>query len=331
MNKKGIVAAGSIVVDTRYLIDAYPKKGNLTKIHYPMMTTGGLNNIVIDLARLDGTLPIKVCGLIGEDAEGNLVKETLSKYPNIDISNILARGRSTITYVMTEICSKERTFFFSHGDGGEFSIEDIDFPNLDADFFLLEYLLLLGDLDEKDEVYGTKGARVLKTAKEYGMKTIIDMVSEEKKDRYETVVRPALKYVDYYISNEIEAGGVVDDTLHDDTGILEEKMWDALNTIKEFGVSEWVVVHSPAGAYGLDCKTGVTAKVPSIKLPDGYIRGTTGAGDAFGAGMIYGAYHGMDIEKALKIGNWCAACSLGGADSNSGVVPYANYPTIKLD
>ena len=285
-NNKGIAAAGSIIVDTCYLIDAYPKKGNLTKIHYPVMSTGGLNNIVIDLARLDATLPIKVCGLVGEDAEGNLVKETLLKYPNIDISNILTRGRSAITYVMTEICSKERTFFFGHGDSGEFSIEDIDFSNLDADFFLLEYLLLLGDLDEKDEVYGTKGARVLKTAKEYGMKTIIDMVSEETKERYITVVRPALKYVDYYISNEVEASGVVEETLHDETGILEEKMWDALYKIKELGVSEWVVVHSPTGAYGLDCKTGATVRVPSIKLPEGYIRGTTGAGDAFGAGLI---------------------------------------------
>ena len=325
MNTKGIAVAGSIIVDVGYTIDLYPQKGNLTKIYNPVKSTGGVNNIVIDLARLDDTLPIKVSGLVGRDVDGEFVKTRLLQYKNVDISNIVSRGRTSITYVMTEDSSKERTFFFDSGSSTEFDIEDIDFENLAADFFLLEYLLALGILDEADKDYGTKGAKVLANAQKHGMKTVIDMISEEKKDRYQAVIHPALKYVDFYISNEVEAGGVVGYDIHDENGVREDKVWDALRQIKALGAREWVVIHSPTCAYGLDCQSGTTIAIPSLKLPAGYIKGTTGAGDAFAAGLIYAAYQGLGLEEALKIGNWCAACSLSAADSNSGVMAFEKF------
>ena len=46
----------------------------------------------------------------------------------------------------------------------EFHEKQIDFKKIKADIFHLEYLLLLGTLDQPDEDYGTKAAKVLATA-----------------------------------------------------------------------------------------------------------------------------------------------------------------------
>lgn len=104
---------------------------------------------------------------------------------------------------MTEKESKQRTFFFDPGTSLEFNEKQIDFKKIKADIFHLEYLLLLGTLDQPDEDYGTKAAKVLATAQKYEMETSVDMVSEEG-NRYPKVVWPALKYTDYCVVNEVE-------------------------------------------------------------------------------------------------------------------------------
>lgn len=329
MRREGITVAGSLIADTGYEIDQYPKKGNLTRIYNPVNTTGGVNNVLIDLARLDPELPLKVSGLIGDDEKGRFITNTLSRYGNIDLANIVVRGRTAVTYAMTEKIGKQRTFFYDPGNSPEYHVGDINFPALKAKFFLLEYLLALGTLDEEDPVYGTKAAEVLNRAQRQGMKTIIDMVSEES-DRYQRIVRPALKYVDYYISNEVEASGVADELLYDENGIMEEKLWEGLEQIRRLGVGEWVVVHAPSGSYGLNCRTGEQVKRDCIKLPPGYIKGTIGAGDAFAAGVIYAAYREADLAEALEAGTRCAVCSLSREDSNSGVTDYKKMMTMKF-
>ena len=66
-------------------------------------------------------------------------------------------------------------------------------------------MLLLDALDEPDAKFGTKAARLLAAARATGVKTSVDVVSEDS-DRFAKIVGPALKHVDYCILNEIEAG-----------------------------------------------------------------------------------------------------------------------------
>ena len=47
----------------------------------------------------------------------------------------------------------------------------------------------------------------------------------------------------------------------------------------------------------------------SLALPEGYIKGTVGAGDAFCSGVLYGAWRGMDLAEAIELGTAAAACS----------------------
>jgi len=49
---------------------------------------------------------------------------------------------------------------------------------------------------------------------------------------------------------------------------------------------------------------------PSLALPEGYIRGAAGAGDAFCSGVLYGVHEGWDIQRSLRLAVCAAAMSL---------------------
>ena len=144
----------------------------------------------------------------------------------------------------------------------------------------------------------------------------------ETGDRFRRLVPPALRYTDYCVINELEAQQVTGVPLRDPSGGLKEgNMPAALQALKGFGVSTWAAIHCPEGAFGLDEAGNYTA-LPSLALPAGYIKGTTGAGDAFCAGTLYGAHEGWTLPDALRLGTAAAACSLGAADSYSAIRPY---------
>ena len=64
---------------------------------------------------------------------------------------------------------------------------------------------------------------------------------------------------------------------------------------------------------------GEFTAVPSLKLPDGYIKGSVGAGDAFCAGVLYGLTKGMPEKEILEFASGAAACNLSEKDSVSGM------------
>jgi sugar/nucleoside kinase (ribokinase family) len=80
--------------------------------------------------------------------------------------------------------------------------EHFDFAQSDARIFYLDYLLLLDRLDQPEPISGTVAASVLQRAQKAGLKTILDLVSEDS-DRFTQIVRPALKFCDYCVLNEI--------------------------------------------------------------------------------------------------------------------------------
>ena len=156
---------------------------------------------------------------------------------------------------------------------------------------------------------GGEGLRSLQKAKELGIKTSIDLVSENS-DRYACVL-PCLPYVDNLIVNELEAGKL--------TGITptEENLPAIAQRLRALGVRERVIIHTPALAV-CESESG-TAVLPSLNLPEGYIRGTTGAGDAFCSGALIGIYYEKSDGEILDIARMAAAASLRTVDATSGL------------
>lgn len=319
--RRGIVVAGSLIADVYYRIDTYPKEGQLANMSETEWHVGGTGNMIQDLAKLAPEIPLEISALIGNDDRGNMVMEKLSCYPNVHLEHIKRKGKTPVTFVMNAQDSGERTFFFSPAACDEYGMEDIDWGKLKGSIFHLEYILIMAKVDEEDAEYGTHGARMLHEAKKRGMETSIDVVSRPREGARK-IVASALRYTDYCSVNEVEAEVATGIDLTSSEEALKAGAESALRKLKELGVAKWAVIHSPKRSYGLDCETDQYIVVPSLKLPDGFIKGNNGAGDAYCSGILYGAQRGDGLEEAMKLATACAACSLSEESGSGGMRRY---------
>ena len=328
--RKGICVAGNLIVDITYPIERWPRQSELTTITDGITRSvgGAVCNVITDLAKLDETLPLSALGVIGDDAEGEFILEQLGRHENIDLSLLGRKGTTSFTAVMSDNRTKARTFFQYRGANALFDESFIDWDRIDAEILHVGYILLLDALDQADGEYGTKMARLLAEAQSRGIRTSIDVVTESG-DRFRTLVPPALRYTDYCVINELEAQQITGVLLRDEEEKLyPEHMEEALRKMKELGVSTWAVIHCPEGGYGLDEKNHFLT-VRSLKLPEGYIKGTVGAGDAFCAGVLYGAEKGWGLAESVRLGTCAAAASLSEAGATEGMRPAAEV--LKLE
>ena len=319
MERKGIMLAGNILTDTVKMIGTYPEKGMLVTITDIKRGVGGsVPNSGMDLAIIDPSLPLFACGRVGDDDNGvyliNRMKEV-----GMDVSAIKrAKNGTSFSDVMTVEGTGERTFFHYRGANAEFCIDDVDVDAITAKMFHLGYLLLLDKVEEEDEEYGNKAARLLAEVQAKGIKTSVDVVSESS-GHFAKVVVPCLKYCNYVIINEIEASQVSGNVARDENGnLVESEVWASMEFIASKGVKDAVIVHAPEKGFILRADGSKTC-VPSLKLPKGYIKGSVGAGDAFCAGCLYGLYNGWNDEETLKFSAAAAACNLAEADSVTGM------------
>lgn len=318
--RKGICVAGNLVVDITYPIERWPRQSELTTITEGITRSvgGAVCNVVTDLARMDKSLPLSALGVIGQDAEGDFILEQLGKYRNVDLSLLGRKGATSFTAVMSDNRTKARTFFQYRGANALFDESFIDWEKIDAELLHVGYILLLDALDQEDAEYGTKMARLLAEARRRGLKTSIDVVTETG-DRFRTLVPPALRYTDYCVINELEAQQITGVPLRDESEKLyPENMKEALEQMKELGVSTWAVIHCPEGGYGLDEENRYVS-LPSLRLPESYIKGTVGAGDAFCAGVLYGAQKRWALPESIRLGTCAAAASLSEPGASEGV------------
>ena len=303
--KQGIAVAGSVLVDKINVINAYPKSGELTQIKSVNRAVGGcVPNVGIDLKKIDENLIVYACGKIGNDEEGDFVKSELASN-GLDVSGLLTdkSEKTSFTDVMS-VSGGERTFFTYAGASALFGNDDMDFDKINVDMLHLGYFLLLDKVDNGD------GLKILAKAKERGIKTSIDLVSENS-ERY-NIVLPCLKYTDNLIINEIEAGSLA--------GITPDRknIRKIAEILKSKGVKEKVIIHLPE--FGACLSDSGYTEIPSFDLPKGYIKGSTGAGDAFCAGSLYGIYKGYSDKEILEFASMCAAVSLREADAVSGLM-----------
>ena len=167
----------------------------------------------------------------------------------------------------------------------------------------LGYFLLLQKVDDGD------GLKILKAAKDAGIETSIDLVSENS-DRY-SLVLPCLPYTDYLIINELEAGKLAGmEPTADNLEAIAHKL-------KDLGVRKKVIIHMPDRSVCMSAD-GYSA-LGSYILPEGYIQGTTGAGDAFCAGALMGIYNGWNDRDIMSFASGCAVMALGAPDATSGM------------
>jgi len=309
-NRIGILAGGNWIVDAVKIVDVWPREDALANILSESRGTGGSPfNVLVDLALLGAPFPLEAAGLVGDDGHGRYILDTCA-HLGIRSSQLKITSEAPTSYtdVMTVKATGRRTFFHARGANALFGPQHLDFSHSQARIFHLGYLLLLDGMDLPCPEYGTVAAGVLARAQAAGLKTSIDVVSEDS-ERFGRIVLPALKYTDYCIMNEFEAGRVTGHSIRTASGLDFAALRMSMETLLQAGVRERVLVHFPEGGCALG-RDGDWVQHGSVVLPEGYIKGAAGAGDAFTAGVLLGWHDGLPVPEQLRLGVCAAAANL---------------------
>ena len=246
-----------------------------TSCYLTTLTTGGsAANTIHGLAMLKSDTGF--IGAIGRDETGDFFENDMKK---AGVKTMLFR-RDTMTGTAVALISpdSERTFATYLGAAVEFGADD-----LNTDFFKSFHILYLEGYLIYDKYLLEKACQL---AKENGMKIALDLASFNVVDAKRDDLREIIdKYVDIVFANEEEARSF--------TGLAPE---DALKDIA--GNTEIAVVK--IGKEGsLIMRGQEIVKVGSLPI---ITKDTTGAGDLYASGFLYGFANDLPLEKCGVIG-----------------------------
>jgi len=280
------VGFGLNAVDHLIVVPEYPAFDTKIRLLEHKQSAGGQTaTTMVSLRRLG--LKTAYAGRFGSDPEGLFGFQTLKDDDvNVDFAEVVEGARNQIAFITIDARSGERTIVWDRDDRLAYKPEDAP-----AEFGSMGRVLHLDAHDPPACV------RVAQAARKSGA-----VVSADIDNVYEGLPE-LLPLIDIMIGSKEFPRRV--------TGITDERA--ALVELKaRYGCALVGMTIGAAGAvvYG----DGSFIESPGFAAPGG-CRDTTGAGDAFHGGFLYGLLTGEDIETSLKLGNAVAAikCSALGA------------------
>jgi sugar/nucleoside kinase (ribokinase family) len=322
--RHGVLCAGSVVVDVGKTIDAYPAVERLAMIEDISLSTGGPGlNLAVDLRRLGAAFPIGLLGAVGDDAHGAFVLAECRR-SGIDTSGVrtVPDAATSFTDAMVERDGGRRTFFHHLGANAVFDASDADLGSSSARILHAGAPGLHPVMDAARPGGGNGWSALLERARSAGLRTNLELVTLAP-GRVAELARPCLPHLDSIVINELEAGSLtgIDPPAAGLDGPVD---WPALESMAvrlvEGGVSRLAVVHFPAGCVAA-APGGRTWRQGSVRVPRSDVRSTTGAGDAFAAGVILGLHDGLPVEHCLRLGAAAAAACIRNPHTSDGILP----------
>ncbi len=316
----GVVCAGSIVVDVGKIIQAYPPLDHITTIEDVSLSTGGPGlNMAVDLRALGASFPLAMLGAVGDDQHGAFVLAECARL-GIDTAGVvtLPGVATSFTDAMVERVGGRRTFFHHIGangcfDGAAAALPDTRILHVGAPG--------LHPLMDAPTPNGNGWSALLRRARAAGLHTNMELVSLAP-ERLGEVALPCLPHLSSIVVNELEAGALtgIDARVPGPDGPVD---WDALAAMARGLVERGVglaVVHFPAGSVAAG-PAGRIWRHGSVRLPAERVRSTTGAGDAFAAGVLFGLHGDRPVEECLRLGAAAAAACVQGQNTSDGIRP----------
>lgn len=233
------------------------------------------------LAAVEAGLDVRLIGAIGDDGLGTLMREQLSAAGLADELAVGA-GDSTGMTVVLESPVRDRTFLTYLGINDRWDAEMIP-----EDALSCEHLLLC-DYFVTPRLRGEPSRTLLQTARTRGARTFFDTSWDP--DGFSGTTREEvyglLPSVDVFLPNEVEACALA---------ATPGDSVQAAHTLQAIS-GGWVVVkRGPSGCLAAGPEDSeISAPAPVVTVTD-----TTGAGDAFNAGIIHALAGGADWPAAL--------------------------------
>jgi sulfofructose kinase len=272
------VGFGLNAVDHLVVVPEYPAFDTKTRLTDHLQSAGGQTaSAMVALQRLG--LRTAYAGRFGSDAEGEFGLRSLrDEGVNVEFAEIIKGARTQVAYILIEKRSGERTVIWDRDEHLAYNADDAP-----QEFAVRGRLL---HLDAHDP---PACARMAQAARAGGV-----IVSADIDNIYDGLPE-LLPLIDILISSK--------EFPHRLTGISDLR--EALIEIQDhYGCA---LVGATQGVRGaLLYHAGKFMDSTAYVVPGG-CHDTTGAGDAFHAGFLYGLLHGEEIEASLRLANATAA------------------------
>ncbi len=253
---------------------------------------GGAALFALGLGKL-GLNPV-FQGTIGNDCYGRFILEEFQK-SNTDCS-LLSFSQANRTGISISFTNeKERSFLTYRGTNAEIDLDSIDLNQLQK----AGHIHLTGYEGSRNH---RKYVRLLQKIKELEKVTVsLDVGWDETEEWYQGIYE-LLPYIDVLFMNETEA-------------VHYGRKTSAREAMEEFSGYCRVAVAKLGKKGAIACAGRKFYKADAYRVT---AVDTTGAGDSFNAGFIYGFLKGKDITECLKYGNGCGALSVIALGGNTG-------------
>lgn len=272
-----VVGFGLNAVDHLVTIPRFPSFNTKVRLtDHQQMTGGQVSSAMVGARRLG--LRARYIGKVGYDNEGRMLIESLQK-EGVDCAGVMiAMGAKTQgAVIIIEQFSGERTILWYHDDGTRIATDE-----LKREMITSARVLHIDGFDTKAAIQAAEWAH------EAGMVVTIDL------DTAYPGIDELLPRVDFLITSQglaNELGGTMNEQealkrLHDRYGCYLVAMTQGSRGALAFVEGQFIAS---------------SAFRPPV------IRDTTGAGDAFRAGFIYGLCKGLSIEETMRAANAVAA------------------------
>ncbi len=266
-------------------LDDFPERDRQKIIGGLYPSTGGCAaNFSLALSRLG--LKTRLIARVGDDAFTKFVKESLS---GVDLK-LKVGGKTGLTYAVAFRDGK-RSFITYLGANASFCVRDVDFDLIEGRYLHVASFFLQGLKEDT--------VKLMDCAHDKGMFASFDTGWDPCgwSKRNVKSARKVIKSADIFLPNFDEARMI--------TGLSDKN--EICDSLMELGPKLIALKGGSAGSFIATPKERVSLHAYSVKVVD-----STGAGDAFNAGLVYAHSRGWSIKKTGLFANACGALSVTG-------------------
>lgn len=284
MVKSSRVATGTA------MCEVYGGKINVTKM--VITTGGGATNTAVGFERL-GLQAAAVCS-VGKDDWGLFIRKELRRE---GVSRLYVQQVDEQTSYSTILVSEEggRSALVYRGASNQLAWQKVEWDKLDPDWFYVSSLG--GDFNLL--------TKIIRTAEEKGIKVVLNPGSKEIEAG--SRLKAFLPKVEVLLLNRQEAARLTKHMFGNKEEILRD--------VGRLGAKIAVVTEGRRGASLLSGRHKLQLEAIKVKTVE-----ETGAGDAFGCGLVAGLIKGFELKKALRLGIVNGAAVVGNYGPKAGLL-----------
>jgi len=293
--KFDVIGFGALNVDLLYNVNKITHEDEEAFItDFNIYCGGSAANTIIGLSKLD--LKTGYIGKVAQDRYGKILMENLQR-ENVDTSGIIVEEKGRSGNVLGFVDRKgNRALYVDPGVNDLIDISEVNLGYIENSR-VLHLTSFVGDSIKAQEL-------------------ILDSISDEiivsldpgriYAERGNSFVEKILKRTDIILINEEELKYL--------TGNKYKSLEEMVKNLKEYDIDKIIVKRGEKGSYITDHEESHYLKPFDVICKD-----TTGAGDAFNAGFLYGFLRSENLKKCGEIGNYVASCCIQESGSLNGL------------